>query len=157
MNPRHTAANVSPLRDTPGTSLRRRPCSIPANGNSIQNPYKSDHFNESQFSSYCAKATYNFTALKCTDFRPVAAEVNEAHLSATIRTNPDDFRAHTSQRTQLQQVTISSLRLVRGALVTIYCTESNKIEQNRTQMPIPLHNPCQPIGALRLWAFATLR
>src|SRR5687768_15347789 len=36
--------------------------------NSVQNPYKSDHFRECEFSNASATTTYNFTALKCTDF-----------------------------------------------------------------------------------------
>jgi len=31
-------------------------------------PYKSDHFRECYFSNYSASTTYNFNALKCTDF-----------------------------------------------------------------------------------------
>jgi hypothetical protein len=32
------------------------------------NPYKSDHFRKAQFFNPCKSTTYNFNALKCTDF-----------------------------------------------------------------------------------------
>jgi hypothetical protein len=35
---------------------------------SVQNPYKSDHFREREFFTLVTSTTYNFTALKCTDF-----------------------------------------------------------------------------------------
>jgi hypothetical protein len=35
---------------------------------SVQNPYRSDHFRECEFSIASASTTCNFTALKCTDF-----------------------------------------------------------------------------------------
>jgi hypothetical protein len=41
---------------------------------SVQNPYKSDQFREVQFSNTSAANTYNFNALKCTDF--AAADLN---------------------------------------------------------------------------------
>jgi hypothetical protein len=35
---------------------------------SVQNPYKSDHFRECDFFNHSVSTTYNFNALKCTDF-----------------------------------------------------------------------------------------
>jgi len=35
---------------------------------SVQNPYKSDHFRECEFFTPVISVTYNFNALKCTDF-----------------------------------------------------------------------------------------
>jgi len=49
---------------------------------SVQNPYKSDHFRICEFFNASASTTYNFNALKCTDF-PVARLVGRR--SADLR------------------------------------------------------------------------
>ena len=52
---------------------------------SVQNPYKSDHFRICHFFSHCALTTYNFNALKCTDF---PGDLNHAR---NLNLNPGCF------------------------------------------------------------------
>lgn len=79
MNLRQTAPNVSKRRDTPDLPIHRDsglvtsslpglPGTSGVTTESVQNPYKSDRFRELQFTTGYGAATYNFNALKCTDF-----------------------------------------------------------------------------------------
>src|SRR5688500_11974100 len=47
---------------------------------SVQNPSKSDHFCGSQFITGCSTGTYNFKAVKCTDFLGAATRRSRSPL-----------------------------------------------------------------------------
>jgi hypothetical protein len=91
---------------------------------SVQNPYKSDHFRKVQFSSVSAPATYNFTALKCTDFRihpnrrrpnPTRVCPNPAAESHDVRLKGpvDCCSLSLGERARVRDRLVPSLRLCR--------------------------------------------
>ena len=60
---------------------------------SVQNPYKSDHFRKCEFFTPCASITYNFNALKCTDFPAAGASLRRRpHFGGACSTDPGTFR-----------------------------------------------------------------
>ena len=87
-------------RHFPGSTRSRRtplpssfPFFLPSLSNpvwsekSVQNPYKSDHFCKVQFLKYSPSTTYDFNALKCTDFPHSQLCVPNSALKKEIQGN----------------------------------------------------------------------
>src|SRR5688572_16972436 len=103
---------------------------------SVQNPYKSDHFREYEFFIASVLTTYDFNALKCTDFRAVGASrlprgegqsdgqigsLSLPRISSGSRPSSLD-----SRRRSWRALPLYSRQ--RNNLLAIYCTEPNTSE-----------------------------
>jgi len=59
---------------------------------SVQNPYKSDHFHECEFFTSFVAITYNFNALKCTDFPAAGTPLRRRpHFGGACSIDPGTF------------------------------------------------------------------
>ena len=98
-------SGLVPLCNAHRLSLRRPHPSL-LNGlprKSVQNPYKSDHFRERDFSTAVRSTTCNVTALKCTDSSdaalPRVAQTNfDCKLSIMTITSPSSTKGKSCRR-----------------------------------------------------------
>ena len=121
------------------------------NPSQTQNPYKtrtkSDHFRESQFSNDSATIVYNFNALKCTDFLPLAAEVATRAYplrSGRVRTILE-FVLHNAPHSNRLRLRASGS----SGLIPLSYTVQKRIKANKTEYEYQGPSQSMPTPAFR--------